>query len=68
MKKGAIIIETWKLPIFKGKLEAADFAFEVHPGVEETLVLKLECPLEQMAELTEAIVEAQRAAQRSRLN
>lgn len=42
MKTAAIAIDRWKLPVFKRRLDAAEFAFTEHPGVTaDTMILKV---------------------------
>lgn len=40
MKKAAIIIDEWKLPIFEKHLEEARYLYEISPGITpSTLIL-----------------------------
>lgn len=42
MKKVAIGIDDWKLPIFKRHLNGAGYKFTKHPFTADTLILKVE--------------------------
>lgn len=43
MKKAGVVIDDWKLPIFKRHLDMAGFAYTEHPGITEgTLTLRVE--------------------------
>jgi hypothetical protein len=56
MKNIGVVIDSWKLPIFKKHLEEAGYAFTEHPGLaKETLTLQVQC--EWVAEL-KPIIEA----------
>ncbi len=44
MKRAAILIDDWKLPVFKRRLEEAGVTFEQHPGLSPTtLTLRVMC-------------------------
>lgn len=50
--KPLIVIDDWKLPVFRKGLEEAGFTFEVHPGIcAGTLSLTLEIPKEKLGDL-----------------
>lgn len=42
MKTAGVIIDPWKLPIFKKYLDAANFSYTEHPGMKGAIVLKVE--------------------------
>jgi hypothetical protein len=59
MKVVGIVIDKWKLPVFKRHLETAGFPFTEHPGVTtDTLLLKVETNF--VATLQPVIEAAQR--------
>ena len=46
MKKVGVVIDSWKLPIFKRQLDAAGFSYTEHPGITaDTLLLKVKTDL-----------------------
>jgi hypothetical protein len=56
MKTAAIVIDAWKLPIFKRRLDAADFTYTEHGGItQDTLTLRVQ--YEWVADL-KPVVEA----------
>ncbi len=61
MKKAAIAIDSWKLPIFKKMLKAAGYSFDKHPGVtDDTLILTVET--DDVQKLTVVVAKANRAS------
>lgn len=38
-----VVIDDWKLPIFKRHLDAAGYKYTQHPFTENTLTLKVTC-------------------------
>ena len=38
-----VMIDDWKLPVFKRHLEAAGYQYTVHPFTADTLTLKVTC-------------------------
>lgn len=57
MKTAGIMIDTWKLPIFKRHLDAAKFAYTEHPGITaSSLNLKVKC--EWLHELEPVVMAA----------
>ena len=47
MLKSAIVIDSWKLKIFKKTLNEAGYEFDEHPGVTPTtlcLIVETDCP------------------------
>jgi hypothetical protein len=39
-----VVIDDWKLPVFKRHLDAAGYAYTEHPGITpDTLTLKVTC-------------------------
>ena len=67
MKRVAICIDAWKLPIFKKKLFEHAFDYDEHPGVtEDTLTLTVwTFDVELLAEVVQA---ANDEAAKSKLN
>jgi len=56
MKTAGVVIDDWKLQIFKKHLDAAGYAYTEHPGItEDTLTLRVK--YEWVAEL-KPIIEA----------
>lgn len=44
MKTAGVVIDDWKLPIFKKHLDAAGWIYTEHSGVtDDTLTLKVQC-------------------------
>lgn len=42
MKTAAVVIDSWKLPIFKKHLDKAAYSYTEHPGpTPDTLILKV---------------------------
>lgn len=42
MKTAGVVIDSWKLPIFKKHLDAAGYAYTEHPGItQSTLTLRV---------------------------
>lgn len=42
MKIAGVVIDDWKLPIFKKHLDKAEYVYTVHPGLtDDTLILKV---------------------------
>lgn len=65
MKTAAVAIDSWKLDIFKRRLDAAGYTFTTHPGVTpDTLTLKVE--YEWVAELQPVITAANQECARGR--
>lgn len=57
MKRAAILIDDWKLPVFKRRLEEAGFTFEQLPGLNaSTVTLRVMCdsPLNTLAPIVKA--------------
>lgn len=42
MKTAGVIIDSWKLSIFKKYLDAANFSYTENHGIDNTIVLKVE--------------------------
>jgi hypothetical protein len=60
MKTAGVVIDEWKLPIFKEHLDAAGYTYSQHPGVmKNTLTLRVQ--YEWVAKL-KPIIEAAQAA------
>ena len=61
MKTAAIVIDRWKLPVFKRRLDAASYNFTEHDGsTPESMVLKV--PYEEGSSFV-ALTKIVRAAQ-----
>lgn len=46
MKTAGIVIDNWKLAIFKRHLDGAGYSYTEHPGLtENTMVLRVKCDL-----------------------
>lgn len=59
MKTAGIVLDAWKLPIFKRHLKAAGYAFTVHPGVTaNTVTVKVKT--ERIAPLQRVVEAAQK--------
>lgn len=58
MKTAGVVIDKWKLAIFKRHLDAGDYSYTEHPGVTpDTLILKVKT--ERVAPLQKVIAAAQ---------
>lgn len=66
MKTAAIILDDWKLAIFKRHLDKAGFKYTEHPGVTaKTLLLKVS--YEWTADLAPVVAAANNEAARSKM-
>lgn len=62
MQKVGVVIDNWKLPIFKRHLDEAGFAFEQFPNLTpNTMVLTIQTP--QVAALQPVIERANKECQ-----
>lgn len=44
MKTAGVVIDDWKLPIFKKYLDAAGYIYTEHPGITaKTITLRVQC-------------------------
>jgi hypothetical protein len=45
MKTAGVVIESWKLAIFKRHLDAAEFEYDENPGIiKDTILLRVKTP------------------------
>lgn len=65
--KAGVVLEKWKLPIFKKHLDKAGFEYEERPGLLENCVT-LHVQFDDVSELTPIIKAANLAAARSKMN
>lgn len=66
MKKAAVMIDKWKLPIFSRLLVASKFKYSQHPGVtEDTYLLSVEFEEAQTAKLSDLIFTANEEAKKT---
>ena len=67
MKKAVIVLDDWKLPIFKKTLESEGYKYSKHPGLSKgTLILKVET--DNLAKLAGIVKGMNGEAARSRMN
>ena len=67
MKTAGVVIDDWKLSIFKRHLDAAGFTYTQHPGLtKDTLLLKVKT--EWISTLQPVIEAAQKEAHDARRN
>lgn len=67
MIKVAVMIDRWKLEIFKKHLDKAGFKYKKHPGLtHDTINLKVDA--ETIEELHPIILAANQEAARSKMN
>jgi hypothetical protein len=67
MKKVAIMLDAWKLKIFKKHLDGASFSYKKHPGLTaNTLTLKVET--DDVPRLKTTVEAAQRECARARMH
>jgi len=60
----AVVIDTWKLPVFKAHLTNAQFDFEVmESGIPETLTIRVATESERFEELGKVVCAAQTEAE-----
>lgn len=56
MKTGCIVMDAWKLPVFRRHLDAAKYQYTEHPGVTaDTRTLKVKC---EWVHVLQPIIEA----------
>lgn len=67
MKKAAVVIDSWKLSIFKKHLDEGGFEYSQHPGITpETITLNV--LTETVSRLQPFVQAATNEAARSRMN
>lgn len=67
MKKAAIVLDRWKLPLFKKRLSEAGYAYTEVPGPHpDTVILKVQT--ESIAQLQPVVEKMNDEARRSKLN
>lgn len=68
MKKVSIVVDEWKLPIFKKILKENGYSHSIHHGVPNCVVLKVKIRACDLNSFTELVHKMNTAAANSRLN